>query len=74
MLQYIKKIDFAITLLLSIDIIDGYEIDKLKIHSNELKAGLGLLNHNDETWSGKEIYWRDINFLKTQNQDQKKHF
>jgi len=58
----INLLDSIINYLETSDVplIDGCELDILKAHSNELKIGLGIMEE-DETYSGKDILWNNIN-------------
>jgi|TARA_R100000781_G_scaffold113824_1_gene83191 hypothetical protein len=37
------------------------EIERLKMESNTIKAGLGLIDSNNETIFSKDIIWYNIN-------------
>tara|TARA_B110000263_G_C15016753_1_gene377634 strand:+ start:281 stop:529 length:249 start_codon:yes stop_codon:yes gene_type:complete len=82
MLDKLKRLDFLITNLEALNIeahklintpYDSSEIDKLKMKSNELKIALGIIE-NSQDWRGKNIYWKDVKFLKSTSRDQKKRF
>ena len=54
-----QTIDFLLNQLNFLENIE--EIERLKMESNTIKAGLGLIDPNIETIFSKDIIWENIN-------------